>query len=74
MSDDKLKKITIVLNNESVKRVNYISTITEETNKTRCIAIALKIAEEILKQQIRGNELRIVKPDGSEITIKLMFG
>jgi hypothetical protein len=52
-----LKKVSLALNQKSVKNVEYISAVIGESNKTRVIAIALKCARVILEHRNKGHQI-----------------
>ena len=73
MKQIEYKKISLALSQKSLNDVDYISTVVGEKNKTRCIAISLKIARNILEHISNKDEIIFRDENGNEKTMSLII-
>ena len=70
---EKLKKVTMNLNDKSIKNVESLSEMTGEKNKTRVVTSSLEIAKQILAYSKKGKKIIIKDEDGNEQEIKFLI-
>lgn len=71
MSSENIK-VTLILSNKTVNRVNNIKEITDETNRTRIMATGVELLEKMINEVQEGGSIFIKKKDGSEQEIKIL--
>jgi hypothetical protein len=70
MEKRNITRVSMNLNDKAINRVNYISEILDEPNKTRVVTTALVIAKTIIEEIKKGKTIILRDKNGYEESVK----
>ena len=67
-----LKPVTMKLSQSTIDKVANIKRVTGETNRTRIMAVGVKLLEHLIQETEKGSKVVIKRGDGSEESINFI--